>query len=157
MLQAPICSSSGCVSVQHSEGDSVRVDMNELSVQSDEDKIEQESVYEIEQQVSNDEEKNTPLARRTRSARASKPSRFVLPLAIVQDESDDEFVDRSHNMIPKGKPTNKKLPSSTQETPCGNVCFGYSDLTLPSLLTAPAGMWTVSGRDTVDRPTHELC
>ncbi len=42
---------------------------------------------EMEQQLSDDEEKNTPLARRTRSARASKPSRFVLPLAIVPDES----------------------------------------------------------------------
>ena len=53
-------------------------------------------------------------------------------------------------------------PSRRPATPpcrrrCGNVCFGYSDLTLPSLLTAPAAMWTVSGRDTVDRPTHELC
>jgi hypothetical protein len=43
------------------------MEMNELSVQSDEDKMEQESVEEIEQQVSDDEEKNTPLARRTRT------------------------------------------------------------------------------------------
>ncbi len=92
------------------------MDMNELSVQSDEDKIEQESVEEMEQKISHDEEKNTPLARRTSSARASKPSRFVLPSAILPDESDDEFVERSHNTIPKGKPTNI-LPSSTQETP----------------------------------------
>ncbi len=80
------------------------MDMNELSVQSDEDRIEQESVYAMEQQIS---EKNTPLARRTRSARASKPSRFALHLAIIPDESDDEFVYRSHNMTPEGKPTNK--------------------------------------------------
>ncbi len=83
------------------------MDMNELYVQPDEDKIEQESVYAMEQQISDDEEKNTPLERRTRSARASKPSRFVLPSAIIPYESDDEFVDRSHNMTPKGKPTNK--------------------------------------------------
>ncbi len=107
MLKAHICSSPGCASVQHSEGDSIRMDMNELSVQSDEDKIEQESVDEMEQQISDDEGKNSPLARRTRSARASKHSRFVLSSAIVPDESDDVFVDRCHNMIPKGKPTNK--------------------------------------------------
>jgi hypothetical protein len=83
------------------------MDMNELSVQLDKDKIERESVEEMEQQVSDDEEKNTPLTRRTRSAHASKPSRFVLSSAILLDESDDEFVDRSHNMTPKGKPTNK--------------------------------------------------
>ncbi len=38
------------------------MDMNELSVQSDEENIEQESVGEMEQQGSEDEEKNTPLA-----------------------------------------------------------------------------------------------
>ncbi len=59
------------------------------------------------QQVSNDEEKNTQLARHTRSARASKPIRFILPNAILPDDSDDEFVDRYHNMIPNGKPANK--------------------------------------------------
>jgi hypothetical protein len=48
----------------------------------------------MEQQISDDEEKNIPLARRTRSSRASKTSRFVLPQAIIPDESDDEFVDR---------------------------------------------------------------
>ncbi len=37
------------------------------------------------------------------------------------------------------------------------MCLGYSDLTLPSLLAAPAAMLTVSGRDDVDRPTHEIC
>ncbi len=47
------------------------MDMNELSVQSDEDRIEQESVDAMEQQISDDLEKNTPLARRTRSARAA--------------------------------------------------------------------------------------
>ncbi len=41
------------------------MDMNKLSVQLDEDKIEQESVDEMKQQVSDDKEKNTPLARRT--------------------------------------------------------------------------------------------
>ncbi len=106
MLKTQICSSLGCASVQHLEGDSIHMDMNELSVQSDEDKIEQESVDEMEQQISDHEEENTPLARRTRSAQASKPSRFVLPSAIIPDESDDEFVDRSHNTIRKGKPTN---------------------------------------------------
>ncbi len=39
------------------------MDMNELLVQWDEDKIEQESVEEMEQQASNDEDKNPPLAR----------------------------------------------------------------------------------------------
>jgi hypothetical protein len=39
---------------------------------------------------------------------------------------------------------------------CLTVCIGYRDLTLPSLLTAPAAMLTVSGRDYVDRPTHEF-
>ncbi len=81
--------------------------MNKLSVQSDGDKNEQESVEEMEQQVCDDEGKNTPLARRTRSARASKPSRFVLPSAILPEDSDDEFVDRSYNILPKGKLTNK--------------------------------------------------
>jgi hypothetical protein len=49
------------------------MNMNQLrvSVQLDEDKMEQESVEEMEQQVSDDEEKNTLLVRRTRSARAS--------------------------------------------------------------------------------------
>ncbi len=37
-----------------------------------------------------------------------------------------------------------------------SVCIGYRDLTLPSLLTAPAAMLTVSGRDYVERPTHEF-
>ncbi len=81
------------------------MDMNDLSV--DEDKIEQESVDEIEQQISDDKVKNTPLARRSRSAQASKPNRFVFPLAVLPDDSGGEFVDRSHNMIPKGKPTKK--------------------------------------------------
>ncbi len=36
------------------------------------------------------------------------------------------------------------------------VCIGYRDLTLLSLLTAPAAMLTVSVRDYVDRPTHEF-
>ncbi len=81
--------------------------MNKLSFQLDEDKIEKESVEEMEQQISDDEEKNNPPARRTRSARASKPSRFLLPSSILPDESDDEFVERYHNTIPKGKPTNK--------------------------------------------------
>ncbi len=39
---------------------------------------------------------------------------------------------------------------------CQTVCIGYTDLTLPILLTAPAVMLTVSGRDYVDRPTHEF-
>jgi hypothetical protein len=33
------------------------------------------------------------------------------------------------------------------------MCFGYSDLTLLSLLAAPAAMLTVSRRDLVDRLT----
>jgi hypothetical protein len=36
------------------------------------------------------------------------------------------------------------------------VCIGYRDLTLQSLLTAPAATLTVSGRDYVDRPTHKV-
>ncbi len=36
------------------------------------------------------------------------------------------------------------------------MCIGYRDLTLLSLLTAPAAMLTVSGRDYVNRPTHEI-
>jgi hypothetical protein len=68
MLKAQICSSPGCASVQRSEGESIRMGMNELSVPSNEDKIEQESVEEM---ASDDEEKNTPLARCTGGA--SKP------------------------------------------------------------------------------------
>ncbi len=96
--------------------------MNKLSVQSDEDKIEQESVEEMEQHVSDDKEKNTPFARRTTSARAFKPSGFVLPSAILPDESDVEFVERSHKTIPKGKPTNKyfRQPTSTSVEYSGN-------------------------------------
>ncbi len=79
MWKVQNCSSPGYASVQRSEGESIRMDMKYLSVQSDEEKIEQESVEEMKQQVSNDEEKNTQLASRTRSARASKPSRCILP------------------------------------------------------------------------------
>ncbi len=36
------------------------------------------------------------------------------------------------------------------------MCIGFSDFTLPSLLNAAAAMRTVSGRDIVHRPTHDL-
>ncbi len=80
-------------------------------------RMRQESVDAMEQQISDDEEKNTPLARRTTSARAARPSRFVLPSAIIPDESDDEFVGRSQNMTPNGWQAKQQvLPSSPQET-----------------------------------------
>ncbi len=68
------------------EGESIRMDMTGPSVQSDEDKTGLESGDEMEQQVSKDEAKDTPLMRRTRSARASEPSKYVLPSAIIPDE-----------------------------------------------------------------------
>ncbi len=60
MLKEQICSSPGFVSVQHSEGGSIHMDMNELPVQLEECKINQEGVEEMEQQASDDKEKNTP-------------------------------------------------------------------------------------------------
>ena len=53
-------------------------------------------------------EKDTPLACRTRSARASKPRSFNLPSAIMpDDDSDQELVDEPAPAKLKGKPKNK--------------------------------------------------
>jgi len=63
---------------------------------------------EPEQQASDEEDKDTPLACRTRSARASKPRRFILPQAIMPDtDSDQELVDEPTPAKLKGKPKNK--------------------------------------------------
>ena len=63
---------------------------------------------EPEQQASDEEEKDTPLASRTRSARASKQRSFNLPSAIMpDDDSDQELVDEPAPAKLKGKPKNK--------------------------------------------------
>ena len=62
---------------------------------------------EPEQQASDEEEKYTLLACRTRSARASKPRSFNLPSAIMPDESDQELVDEPTPAKLKGKPKNR--------------------------------------------------
>ena len=63
---------------------------------------------EPEQQASDEDDKDTPLARRTRSARASNPRRLILPPAIMPDtDSDQELADEPHQTKLKGKPKNK--------------------------------------------------
>ena len=63
---------------------------------------------EPEQQASDEEEKDTQLAYRTRSARASKQRSFNLLSAITMpDESDQELVDEPTPAKLKGKPKNK--------------------------------------------------
>ena len=59
---------------------------------------------EPEQQESDEEEKDTPLACRTRSARASKQRSFNLPSAIMPDDSDQELVDEPTPAKLRGKP-----------------------------------------------------
>jgi hypothetical protein len=106
MFRAMHRSSQGGTSVQDSEGESILIYMTGLSVQLDEDKNGQESGEEMKQQASDDEAKDT-LARHTRSARASKSSKYVLPSAIIPDDFEEEYVDCSATTTLKGKPKNK--------------------------------------------------
>ena len=96
------------MSVQHSEGDSVQGELRDLSVMSIEDDMQLMDGEELEQQASDEEEKDTPLACSTRSARASKPRRLILPPAIMPDtDSDQELVEEPPQAKLKGKPKNK--------------------------------------------------
>ena len=108
MWKAQAHNSPEPASVQHSEGDSVQGELRNLSVMSIEDDMQLMDGEEPEQQASDEEEKDTPLACRTRSARASKPRRFILPQAIMPDtDSDQELVDEPPQAKLKGKPKNK--------------------------------------------------
>ena len=108
MLKAQAHTSPGPASVQHSEGDSVQGELRNLSVMSIEDDMQLMDGEEPEQQASDEDDKDTPLARRTRSARASKPRRLILPPAIMPDtDSDQELVDEPPQAKLKGKPKNK--------------------------------------------------
>ncbi len=70
----------------------------------------------MEQQASDDEEMDTQLARRTRSARTSKskPSRFVLPSAILPDDSEslmrNLLTDPSHDAQGQADSDEQVLP-----------------------------------------------
>ena len=108
MWKAQAHNSPEPASVQHSEGDSVQGELRNLSVMSIEDDMQLMDGEEPEQQASDEEDKDTPLACRTRSARASKPRRFILPQAIMPDtDSDQELVDEPPQAKLKGKPKNK--------------------------------------------------
>ena len=107
MLKAQAQISQEPASVQHSEGGSVQGELHNLSIMSIDDDMQLMDVEEPEQQASDEEEKDTPLACRTRSARASKPHSFNLPSIIMPDDSDQELVDEPTPAKLKGKPKNK--------------------------------------------------
>ncbi len=86
LAQSPQISNQGSVG-----GDSVQGIMSNLSVMSS---VDSNMGLEEEQPESAEEsdKEPTPLAGRTRSARASQPRQFNIPTAAIPDDSDDEYV-----------------------------------------------------------------
>ena len=103
----------GCspqISIQGSAtSESVQGHMHHLSVMSPDTEQQIESEVEIEQPESAEASDNsqTPLSRRTRSARAIQPRKFVIPPAAVPDDSEDMDSDHNSPPVTTAKPKNK--------------------------------------------------
>jgi hypothetical protein len=93
------------------DGDPVQEHLRHLSFQSPEMELQMEYGEDVEQPESTDDndQDQTPLSGRTRSARAfqSRPRRIVIPSAVIPDDSEDLDSDNNTSSVTKARPKNK--------------------------------------------------
>jgi hypothetical protein len=93
------------------DGDPVQEHLRHLSFQSPEMELQMEYGEDVEQPESTDDndQDQTPLSGRTRSARAfqSRPRRIVIPSAVIPDDSEDLDSDDNPSSVTKARPKNK--------------------------------------------------